>query len=440
MITVSHWIAENDLALWTILLGVVGNVACALLGCYLVLRRLSLLGDAISHAVLPGLVLAFLISGQTTVVPMFLGAMAMGVATAFLTQMVHGFGRVPEDASMGVVFTSLFAIGVILITRYGPNLHVDADCVLYGLIELAPLDTFNVAGLDVPRALWPLSLALIATVVFTTLFWKELKIASFDPLLATSMGVSAVLMHYLLMGMVAAVTVAAFESVGSILVIAMLIVPPAAAQLLADRLGTMMFVAAIIAGLSAVFGYLGAVYFDTSVAGMMAVAAGAQFALAVLLAPRHGLVSKAISNLALGVRIVSEDIVAFLYRGEEVARDRRISWRFCVEALGAVALLALPRLWRRGQIRLAPGGQLQLTDAGRDVARSLVRSHRLWEAFLAERFNLPPDHLHDPAERIEHYIGPRLQQQLADAVEQSAKDPHGRAIPDASGPPTGETS
>ena len=222
-----------------ILVGTLTNIACALVGCYLVLRRMSLMGDAIAHAVLPGLVLAFVFSGSMNIVPLFLGAAAVGLLTTFLTQTLHQYGRVPTDASMGVVFTSLFALGVVLLKRYITGVHFDVACVYEGSLSQAALDTFQFAGWELPRQLRTVLPVVLLNLAFILVLWKELKVSSFDAALSSSMGFSATLMHYLLMALVAVTTVASFEAVGSILVVAMLIVPPATAQLLCDRLGRM---------------------------------------------------------------------------------------------------------------------------------------------------------------------------------------------------------
>ncbi|MBL8826515.1 MAG: metal ABC transporter permease [Planctomycetaceae bacterium] len=435
MSELAAWFELHRLAIWTVVLGAICNSACAILGCYLVLRRMSMLGDAISHAILPGIVVAFLFTGMLGSWPVFVGALVVGVLTAFLTQSLHGLGNVSEDSSMGVVFTSLFALGVFLIRNFADRVHLDADCALYGQIDLIAFDRVVWGGLEFPRALFPMGLALLAAIVFVICFWKELKLVSFDPALATAMGISAGVMHYLLMAMVAAVTVAAFEAVGSILVIAMLIVPGATAHLLTDRLWQMIVWSVVIAVLSAVLGYWGAVAWNTSVAGMMCVAAGAQFALAVVLAPRHGLLGKAIQRLQLSLRIVGEDLVAMLYRTEELATTNaapELHWRDCIRALGGgwVAWLSVPQLRLRGDVQIT-GSLIQLTDQGRRLAQSLVRSHRLWEAFLVKHFHLPLDHVHEPAERIEHYIGPQLQERLAAELRDAGVDPHGREIPPA---------
>jgi ABC-type Mn2+/Zn2+ transport system permease subunit len=398
----------------TIAVGCVVNLTCALVGVYLVLRRQSLLGDAISHSVLPGLVLAFLLTGARGGWPVLLGALVMGILTAVLAQGLQRIGGSNEDASLGVVFTALFAVGVILINRYARQVDLDPGCVLYGLIEFTPLDTIPLAGWAVPRTLLTLVPMFVITVAFIAVFWKELQISSFDPALATALGLRAGGVGYLLLALVAAVTVVAFEAVGSILVVAMLIVPAATAQLLADRLGRVLAWAALVALASAILGTLWATWLNTSVAGMMAVVAGLLFATAVVLAPQHGLLSRLGRNLALRVRITAEDVLTTLYRAEEAQRPPA-AWP---------ARSALARWWltRRGWI--AAG---QLTDAGRRRAVALVRAHRLWETYLAEHFDLPADHLHEPAEFMEHYLDEPLRSALDSG--KFTLDPHGKPIP-----------
>jgi ABC-type Mn2+/Zn2+ transport system permease subunit len=423
--------------LWTITVGIAVNACCAILGCYLVLRRMSLLGDAVSHSILAGIAGAFLLSGSIGPVPMFFGALAVGLLTAFLTQSLTTLGKVPEDSSMGVVFTSLFAVGVILISS--PALrksHLD-DCVLIGLLDVVSLDTEQIAGWKIPRTLLGLGPMLVATLLFVFVFWKELKISSFDPELATSMGINAALMHYLLMGMVASTTVASMQAVGAILVIAMLIVPAATAHMLTDRLGWMIALAVLAGTTAAIFGCLWARWANSNAAGMMAVVAGLQFAVAVVLAPRYGLVSKAAHNARLAMRIVCEDIVATMYRWEESADRMPQPAADCIRAAGGgvLAKLAVPLLRRRGELTQLPDGTLALSEQGRRRGESLVRSHRLWESYLDQYFDLPADHLHEPAEQIEHFIGPELQSQLADSLQRPATDPHGRTIPPEPPPP-----
>lgn len=306
-----EWFALDT---WIVVVGILSAVACALLGNFLVLRKMSMMGDAISHAVLPGLAIAFLITGARASLTMFIGAAVVGVLTAVFTQWVSRFGKVDEGASMGIVFTTLFAIGLLLIVQAADHVDLDASCVLYGAIELTPLDVVwrpSLFGwdLEVPRAAIVLAVVCVVNLLFVVCFFKELRISSFDAELATTMGIRANVMHYLLMTLVAVTTVAAFEAVGSIIVIAMLIVPAATAHLLTDRLSVMIWLSALIAGLTAVFGHFAALLlpgwfgFDpavvetTSTSGMMAVVAGALFMIVLLFSPKHGIVVKRFRRL-----------------------------------------------------------------------------------------------------------------------------------------------
>lgn len=416
--------------LWIVAIGAMTNVACALLGCFLVLRRMSLLGDALSHAVLPGLVVAFIASGTLSLPAMFAGALVVGLATAFLTQWLNRQGRVSEDASMGVVFTSLFALGVILIKRYGEGVHLDVDCVFSGALDFVTLNTIDVAGFEIPRTAVSLGPVLLLNVAFVVLLWKELKISSFDPELASTLGVSAQWMHYALMAMVAGTTVASFEAVGSILVVAMLIVPGATAHLLTDRLAPMLLIAALLGAAAALGGYVAAVYLDASTAGAMTVVVGGFYLAAFLLAPRYGVLGNVQRQLAGSLRIVREDLLSMLFRLEELAVDRPLGPREARFAVGGgwQAMWALWSLERSGQVDRR-GPELRLSDEGRRRASQLVRSHRLWEAFLVEFLGLPLDHVHDPAERMEHYISDDLRQRLIADLPNPDTDPHGREIP-----------
>lgn len=270
---------------WIVVTGVLCAVACALPGCFLVLRKMSMMGDAISHAVLPGLAIAFLVTGSRASLPMFLGAAVTGVLTALFSQWINRFANVDRGAAMGVVFTTLFAIGLVLIVQAADHVDLDPGCVLYGAIETSA----PIVPSEIPHAAIVNGIALLLNLGIVALLYKELRLSAFDPSLADTLGFSSSLLHYLLMTMVAITTVAAFESVGSIIVIAMLIVPAATAQLLTRRLLPMLIVAAGVAAASAVLGHIGALtlprlvgFEDTTTSGMMAFAAGLLFTLAWL--------------------------------------------------------------------------------------------------------------------------------------------------------------
>ncbi len=413
---------------WTIIwTGAATNVACALVGCFLVLRRMSMMGDALSHAVLPGLVMAYLLSHTLDIVPLFLGATAVGLLTTFLIQTLHQYARVASDASMGVVFTSLFALGVVMLKKYVTG-HFDLACVYEGSLELVILaDT--VAGL--PRPLFTTLIVLLVNTAILFLLWKELKLSSFDPALATTMGLSATTMHYLLMTLVAITTVASFEAVGSILVVAMLIVPAATAHLLTNRLALMVIISAGIGIASAFLGCVAAKYWDTNIAGMMTVAAGALYGLAVFFSPRYGVCSKLFGNLQMSLRVLREDLLAMLYRVEELDETKWLTIAEAREAVGGgwLSRWSVRTLLGDRQLSLT-GEQLQLTDLGRQNARKMVRTHRLWETYLVQHLGMPLDHVHEPAHRVEHFIGEQLQQELEVKLDTMRQDPHGRDIPE----------
>lgn len=424
---------------WIVATAVLTGAACALLGNFLVLRRMSMMGDAISHAVLPGLAAAFLITGSRGSLVMLAGAAIVGVLTALFTQWISHFGKVEESASMGVVFTGLFAAGLILIVRAADAVDLDPGCVLYGAIELTPLDTLRLLGADVPRAALITGGVLVLDAAVIALLYKEFKISSFDPALATAQGIDARVLHYLLMVLVAVTTVASFESVGSILVIAMLIVPAAAAHLLTDRLGRMILVSLGIAVFCAGAGHVAAItvprwwgYTDTSTSGSIAVVLGIVFLFALVLAPRHGIISRRYHQFALALQIGREDALGTLFRLEEPGTDRGLDEAALAHRLAAVGPLArrvaLWQLRRAAKIERA-GNLCRLTGAGRAEAQNLLRSHRLWESYLHEQIGLPLDHLHGTSEKLEHITTPEMQEQLAAGTQRAELDPHGHRIP-----------
>lgn len=435
----------SSLDTWIVVAGALSAVSCALLGCFLLVRRLSMMGDAISHSVLPGLAVAFLLTGSRDSLPMLAGAVVVGLLTALLTQFLHRGGRVEESAAMGVVFTSLFALGLVLIVRAADSVDLDPGCVLYGAIELSPLDTVSVAGVPVPRAVVVGAGVLLVNLLVLGLLFKEFRLAAFDPALATTLGFPAWLLHHLLMILVAVTTVASFETVGSILVIAMLVVPAAAAHLLTDRLRPMLAWAAALALVCAAGGHLAAItvpawfgFRDTSTAGMMAVVAGFLFLLAWLLAPRHGLLVRAWHQRQLAVERTAEDVLGSLYRNEEITGPEASLTPSALAGFAGVRAglvrAACRQLAGRGWIKAAGGGW-RLAGSGRAQAVDLIRSHRLWESYLADRAAVRPDHVHTTSEQLEHVTGPALREALARETQHARRDPHGHVIPEGGAGP-----
>ncbi len=424
-------------AFWIILTGALAAASCGLLGTFLVLRRMSMLGDALSHAVLPGIAIAFFFSGSRSVLPMFLGAAIAGLLTTVLVEAFHRRWRVQEDASIGIVFTAFFALGVVMISAYAGQVDLDQECVLYGEIAYTPWDLLVWNGQSLgPRPVWILGGMLLANLLLVGLCYKELVISSFDPAMAAAVGINAAAIHYLLMGAVSLTTVAAFESVGAILVVALMIVPGAAAYLWSDRLPVILGLAVAFGVTAAAGGYYLASLWDSSIAGAMVVVVGGIFALSLLLAPNQGLLSRLGQRWSLSLRMAQDHMLLGLVRWAEGRSETHWS-QAQVRQAGAVPNwlrgLAFRRLQRQGLVDGVTDG-FQLTQAGKEQALQLLRGHRLWETYL-NRLGLPQDHVHDGADAVEHFLDDQLRQELSTQVAGAQVDPQGKRIPDLGPPP-----
>jgi manganese/zinc/iron transport system permease protein len=395
------------------------------------------MGDAISHSVLPGIALAFLVSGSRNLSAMLVGAFAAGLLSVAISALVERSRRAHTDAAIGMTYTSFFAVGVLLLSLGARNVDIDPSCVLYGLVEFAPLDTIRIGSIagdyELPRSFVILSAVFLLNLMYVTLFYKELQISTFDPILARSLGFNTTAIHYSLLTVVTVTIVAAFEAVGSILVITMLIAPAATGQLLAHRIPTLIVTALTTATLAAVAGTIGATVLDTSVAGMMSVSAGALFFSALFFAPRGGIIARAVQRGGLQVQIAQEDILGLLYRWQETqgtsSSERKATKQLILDAFSHNYTIKIALVFARLRGHIAcRDGSLYLTDSGLVEATALIRSHRLWESYLAKHLGLPADHLHDPSERAEHFIGPALTRELEKELRIS-QDPHGKKIP-----------
>jgi manganese/zinc/iron transport system permease protein len=272
---------SNDL--WIVLTAIAVALCCALPGCFLVLRRMSMVGDAISHAVLPGIVIAYLLSGSRNTLVMLPGAALTGMFVAILIETLQKRMRIQSDAAIGLVYTLLFAIGVILVSAYTSQTDLDQECVLYGEIAYVPFDqvAFFNTDFSAPRQLFIALGLLIFLLLIIFPGYRGLYLSTFDPGYATAIGVSVVLWHYVLMGMVSLATVVSFESVGAVLVVALLTGPPAIASLFAKRLPGMMLLAGIFGTMASITGYIMASILDASISGSIAVMIGLLYILSL---------------------------------------------------------------------------------------------------------------------------------------------------------------
>lgn len=307
---IEPWTTNFESVFWIALMGFFVIAGCGLVGNFIVLRRMALVGDAVSHSILPGIVLAFLITSSLASSIVVLGAVAAGVLSTVVIEVIHRQSRVKTDAALGIVFSTFFAIGVILLSLFADGVHLDADCVLYGEIGYVPLaDPFVIGGIHPeagptaeslvtggfslgPTPVVQMGLVTLGILILIVVFYKELVVTSFDPGLAKSLGISVNVFHYGLMTVLSIAIVSAFESVGAILVIAMLIFPGATAGLLSDRLPVMLLLSVALAAVYSVLGIHLATWLDGSIAGSMVVVAFLIFVAVWFLAPRKGLLTR----------------------------------------------------------------------------------------------------------------------------------------------------
>ncbi len=351
-------------------------VACALPGVFLVLRRMAMMSDAISHSILLGIVIAFFVTQDLASPLLVVGAALMGVVTVALVELLARTRLVAKDAAIGLVFPLLFSLAVVLISRYANNVHLDIDAVLLGELAFVPFDRLFVAGLDLgPKALYLIGGILILNVLLLAIFYKELKLATFDPALAAALGFSPTVIHYGLMSAVSVTAVGAFDAVGSILVVALMIAPPAAAYLLTDSLTRMILLSALIGLVSSAGGFWSAHALDASIAGSMAGVAGALFGLALLFAPRRGVVAAARRRARQRWEFAQAMLTIHLLHHEglpEAATENRVEHlREGLHWEPKFTTQVVRQAERRGLLARRDG-LLFLTDRGRDAARRAI--------------------------------------------------------------------
>lgn len=419
----------------TVLMGFLVAAVCGWIGCYLILQGMALLGDAISHTVLLGIVLVFLMGGASGGAAMFLGAVLTGLVTTVLIESLHSTCRIKEDAAIGIVFTSLFALGVALLGIFASRAHIDTGHVLYGNLEVvasSPAYRHGMFVVPFPVAQMAIVATLVAALILA--FYKELLVVSFDPQLAASLGLWPRVIRYVMMAVLSIAVVGSFESVGAILVVAMLIAPAATAYLLTRRLAVMFLLSTVVGGASALLGFHLAYWLSVSAAGAMVSVSCGLFSLAFLFGPEQGLVAAALRRLRLRLRMHQENIVRQLLKAGASAEGGLVDVGWLANSLATSrvsATWAAAALKRRGWIESAAElpGKLQLTARGRTQAERLDRAHRLWETYLVEQVGLASDHVHPTAEQVEHLLSDQLVEKVDDALGHPATDPHGAPIP-----------
>ena len=309
-------------------------IACAIPGTFLVLRKMALISDAISHSILPGLVLGFFITHDLNSPLLIIMAALSGVVTVILVEFIQKTKLVKEDTAIGLVFPVLFSIGVIMIAKNANDVHLDTDAILLGELAFAPFDRFLVDGSDLgPKSLWIIGTILLITIGLLFAFFKELKISTFDVGLATALGFSPIMIHYGLMSVASITIVGSFDAVGAILVVALMIAPAATAYLLTDNLKRMLSLSVVFGVFSAIAGYWLAHWLDASISGSMTTILGIVFLLVYLFAPKRGLISVLYRNKQQQIEVSLLTFLLHLNNHQEISErhinhlNEHINWR-----------------------------------------------------------------------------------------------------------------
>ncbi|MGI8975507.1 MAG: metal ABC transporter permease [Thermomicrobiales bacterium] len=356
--------------------GVLCAAACSLLGTFLVLRRMSMMTDAISHAILPGLVAGYFLANGPNLLIGALGATGAAILTVTIVEALQRSRYLDGGSAMGIVFPAMFALGTVLVSRYFSDVHLDTDAILYGSIEFSFFDRFVVGGQDLgPQSVWIMCTLLVINVIFLGLFYKELKITTFDPGISAMLGFSPVLVHYSLMLVLSITTVGAFTAVGAILVVALVIVPAATAYLLTDRLIVMMGLSILIGSVAAWAGFEFALRIDASVSGGMVTMLGLFFLLALLFSPHSGLVANVLRQRNNARRFAVDLLLMHLWTHETTDMEASESTLGHVSAAlrwtPNHATGVIGRATDQNLIR-TERGRLLLTDSGRGHASTLL--------------------------------------------------------------------
>ncbi len=401
--------------------GLLVSVVCAVIGCFIILRRMAFLGDAIAHSMLAGVVVGYLIMKlifevSVSAAGMLVGSILAGFLTVAMVAFVSKVSRIKEDTAIGAMYTGIFAVGALLVSFFSDSVHIDLYHFVVGTV-LAVDDS----------QLWMMAFVTAFVLAVVVLLFRQLQLTSFDPVMAASIGVPVLLLDYLLTACTSLVVVSAVNIVGVILVVGMLVTPAATAYLVCDRLSRMLVVSALFGVASFLIGYFLSGFFGTSPGPAIVVASTAQFALVLVVAPRYGLIANWLRRQRAIPQQLVEDVLGSILRAKQPQVPVATIVSYVQAPLGRIQR-ALRSLQRQNYLSLE-GDQVALTTDGRREARRLMRAHRLWESYL-QHVGMPEEQLHEQAHRLEHVHDEAAVDYLDDKLGHPLTDPHGAEIPE----------
>lgn len=394
------------------------GIMCGILGTFIILRNMALIGDALSHAILPGVVVGFLISGYS-ILGFFTGSVVAGLLAAILITWIQRNVSTQEDAAIGIVFTSMFALGVMGISwlTHQEGVHLDLKDFLFG----------NVLGIS-DEDLWLTFSVMTFTILCVVAFYRYFFITTFESVVAKTLGFSVGTIHYFLMLLLSFAVVASLQSVGVILVVAMLITPASTAYLLTERLSKMVIISGMVGLISAVLGLIVSILLETTPGPAMTVVATLLYLMAVLFAPSKGLISKALVQRRKRMKILREDI---LKQSVRLLEKRELTLSALSNKLGrkeAILRRQMRKLSASGLL-MTNGEEISLTAEGMEAGYQLIRAHRLWESYLVQEVGLSEDQIHEDAENLEHVLPEDFLTEVSTKLGNPRLDPHGSPIP-----------
>ncbi|MFK7983258.1 MAG: iron chelate uptake ABC transporter family permease subunit [Saprospiraceae bacterium] len=416
-------ILQDEWAIRALLASSMVGLMCGVLGCFIVLRNMALIGDALAHAILPGVVVAFIIVGYSTL-GFFVGSVIAGLLTAAGITWIQHNVKTKNDAAIGIVFTAMFALGVIGISGVSrEGVHLDLKDFLIG----------NVLGVS-NEDLYLMAAVTIYVLVSIKVFYRYLFATTFQEVVAQTMGISVKMIHYFLMLMLSFAVVASIGTVGVILVVAMLITPASTALLLSDRLQNVLVISGFIGLISSILGLLIAIIVDAPPGPVMAVVATLFYLIAVFFSPKRGLVFKFFQKRKLQKRIHIEDI---LKEGLKLEKKGEFTFIKLKGKLGLskTSLTKYLQQLATQKFLTRKGNQISLSQRGKDEALRLVRAHRLWETYLVNQIGLSAEQIHEDAEKYEHLLSEEILDEVDATLGFPTEDPHGSPIPSKIGFP-----